>query len=263
MRLPPRRPDADPLAPPPLWPPLLSARGPGGRSAPHAHHAMHFVLCTSGALRARSGHAGRWVEGAGVLTAADALHEIDARGSDVLLVFLDPESQAGAELAGALAGTLRVLAPGERDALLVDGAEPLRLMSAGGDDWVARAARRLGAPATAPARRRVHPRVRKLLRLLAAAEPGEGDPESSLGALAASVGLSPGRLMHVFTASIGIPLRPYLAWLRVQRAAGAIVAGAPLADAAATAGFADAAHMSRTFRRMFGVPPSQLRPQAR
>jgi transcriptional regulator GlxA family with amidase domain len=65
--------------------------------------------------------------------------------------------------------------------------------------------------------------------------------------------------MHVFTSSIGIPLRPYLAWLRVQRAAVDIVSGSPLSDAAQAAGFSDAAHMSRTFRRMLGIPPSLLR----
>jgi transcriptional regulator GlxA family with amidase domain len=102
--------------------------------------------------------------------------------------------------------------------------------------------------------------VRKLLHLLAAADPDEREKESSLESLASSVGISSGRLMHVFTTSIGIPLRPYLAWLRIQRAAGAIAAGAPLTEAAVAAGFADAAHLSRTFRRMFGVPPSQMRP---
>ncbi len=68
--------------------------------------------------------------------------------------------------------------------------------------------------------------------------------------------------MHAFTSSIGIPLRPYLGWLRLQRAAGAIVSNQPLADAAQAAGFADAAHMTRTFQRMFGIPPSALRPPA-
>jgi AraC-like DNA-binding protein len=65
-------------------------------------------------------------------------------------------------------------------------------------------------------------------------------------------------LMHAFTESVGLPLRPYLRWLRVQRAAAAIAAGQPLAQAAASAGFSDAAHMSRTFRDMFGLPPSAL-----
>src|SRR6185437_5285407 len=35
--------------------PLLATRGPGDRSAPHSHHAMHFVLAMSGSRRARAG----------------------------------------------------------------------------------------------------------------------------------------------------------------------------------------------------------------
>jgi AraC-like DNA-binding protein len=101
--------------------------------------------------------------------------------------------------------------------------------------------------------------VRGLLRHLRALPPG-GD--TSLASLAAVVGLSPGRLMHVFTESIGVPLRPYLLWLKLQRAAAAVSTGVPLGEAAHLAGFADAAHMSRTFRRTFGVPPSALRPSA-
>jgi len=66
--------------------------------------------------------------------------------------------------------------------------------------------------------------------------------------------------MHAFTESIGLPLRPYLAWLRLQRAAAGIVSGAPLAQAAVDAGFSDAAHMSRTFRKMLGMAPSMLAP---
>jgi len=50
-----------------------------------------------------------------------------------------------------------------------------------------------------------------------------------------------------------------LAWLRVQQAAIEIVSGNSLSDAALAAGFSDAAHMSRTFRRMLGIPPSSLK----
>ena len=64
--------------------------------------------------------------------------------------------------------------------------------------------------------------------------------------------------MHAFTESVGIPLRPYVRWLRLQRAATAIVTGTPLSLAAAEAGFSDAAHMSRTFKQMFGMTPSAL-----
>jgi AraC-like DNA-binding protein len=238
----------------PVWPPLLATRGPGGSSAGHSHHGMHLVLGLDGPLRVRAGR-GPWQEVAGVLTAPDVLHAIDATQREVLLVFLDPESEAGAALEASLGGPLRELTEAERDALSRD-VDPMSLMQAGGVAWTQRAIEVLGARAI-PSRRTVHPRVRKLLRLLRDLPP---EADTSLPALAAQVDLSPGRLMHAFTESIGIPLRPYLAWLRLQRAAAAVASGVPPGEAAHAAGFADAAHMTRTFRRMMGTPPSRLRP---
>lgn len=216
---------------------------------------MHLILALAGDLRARAGGEGDWAASAGVLTAPDVVHEVDAVGVDVLLVFLDPESDVGAALMGVLRGPIRLIEAGERDALVRE-ADPGAIVRAGGVDWTGRVVQTLGG-APASTGRPMHPRVRKLLRLLRAApDLGEG----SLEGLARAVGLSSGRLMHVFTESIGVPLRPYLLWLKLQRAAVAIVSDAPLTAAAHAAGFADAAHLSRTFRRMFGVTPSALRP---
>jgi AraC-like DNA-binding protein len=242
---------------PPLWPPILAIRAPGSRSATHAHHAMHIMLCMSGELRVRADERARWQSAAGVVTAPDTAHSIDASGVDILLVFLDPESEAGAALRAILSGPWRLVSDAERAQLA--GADPMSIMQANGVEWTRRAAAVLGAPIDR-ARATMHPRVRQLLRHLRALPPG-GD--TSLESLAAQIGLSPGRLMHAFTESIGVPLRPYLLWLKLQRAAAAISAGLPLGDAAHLAGFADAAHMSRTFRRTFGVPPSALRPASR
>ena len=248
----------DPRGELPPWPPLLATRGPGSRSTSHAHHAMHVVACTSGELRFRGAGAARWRRASGVLTAPDVAHEIDARGAEVLIVFLDPESDAGRALRAALRGPIRALSGEERERL-VAGARPEDLMRAQGVEWTARAVEALDGPRPprGGAARPPHPGVRKLLRLLRAMPSGS---DTSLEALARAVSLSPGRLMHAFTASVGIPLRPYLGWLRLQRAAAGIVAGLPLAEAAHAAGFADSAHMTRTFRRMFGVVPSALRP---
>lgn len=216
---------------------------------------MHFVLGLDGDLKTRASPVAPWVGAAGVLTAPDSSHEIDAHGINVLLVFLDPESDVGTALTAVLNGSIRLISDKERTALIRD-AHPMAIMRADGTEWTRHAVETLGAHPL-QARRPVHPRVRKLLRLL---KTGAADT-TSLETLAKAVGLSPGRLMHVFTASIGIPLRPYLAWLKLQRAAGAIASGMPLAEAAHAAGFADAAHMSRTFRRMLGTAPSALRPQ--
>ena len=241
----------------PLWPPLIATTGAGGRSEPHMHHGMHLVLAKEGELAIRVGKERAFRRSAGILTAPDVAHELDASGVDMLLVFLDPESLAGTALREVIAGPLRLLSSKERDALLVD-ASPNDVMRASGVTWASRAVKTLGGRLAA--RSPLHPRVRRLLGVLREM-PADGD--MSLEALADTVGLSQGRLMHVFTESIGVPLRPYLAWLKLQRAAGAIAAGARLVDAAHAAGFADAGHMSRTFRRMLGTSPSALRAASR
>jgi len=237
------------------WPPVLATRGPGSRSELHSHHAMHFILAVEGDISARTSLNGRWLRAAGVLTSPDILHAVDASGVEVVLIFLDPESDAGAMLRPALHGSMRLIDSTERAALLQD-ADPPAFVRGGADEWSRRAASILGLTPS-DSRRAIHPRVRKLLALL---RNGSFEGIVSLDVMAEAVGLSPSRLMHVFTESIGIPLRPYLSWLRLQRAAGAIVSGASLTDAAHAAGYADAAHMSRSFRRMLGVAPSALRP---
>lgn len=247
-----------PLIPPGLraevWPPALATRGPAGPCTWHSHHALRFALALDGELRVRTTRQGKWSRAAGVLTAPDAEHVLDGRGAELLLVFIDPESALGSAFRAAQSGTVRLISDAERRALTLD-VEPRTILRSGAESWANAAARTLGI-ATPPPCRPIHPRVRALLRLLRAGGVGEA---TSLEDLASAVGLSPSRLMHVFTCSVGTPLRPYLAWLRVQHAAIAIVSGEALSDAAHAAGFSDAAHMSRTFRRMLGVAPSLLR----
>jgi AraC-like DNA-binding protein len=80
----------------------------------------------------------------------------------------------------------------------------------------------------------------------------------SLGELAKAVGLSQSRMRHLFSEELGMSFRGYVLWLRIYDALSALGNGASLTDAALSAGFSDAAHFSRTFRRVFGLAPSQL-----
>jgi len=192
--------------------------------------------------------------GPGVLTAPDVAHAVDATGRVVVLAFWDPESVDGASLRATFEGNARLISNDERRALLDRlPEEPGRTDL---DSFMTRARDILAAPTSRP---RLHPRVRTLLRDLR----DEADIDTSLEALAARVSLSPSRLMHVFTESVGIPLRPYVLWVKLQRAATSIVNGVGLTEAAVEAGFADAAHMSRTFKRMFGMTPSSLQRRSR
>ena len=75
--------------------------------------------------------------------------------------------------------------------------------------------------------------------------------------IAEHVGLSEGRLTHLFKEQIGIPIRKYLIWHRINDAIYALLAGKSLTYAAHEAEFADYAHLSRNFTAMFGYSISE------
>jgi AraC-like DNA-binding protein len=80
----------------------------------------------------------------------------------------------------------------------------------------------------------------------------------AIAELARHACLSQSRLIHLFTEQVGIPIRRYVLWLRLMTAIQFAVQGKSLTDAAHSAGFSDSAHLSRTFRRMYGNTLSGL-----
>jgi AraC-like DNA-binding protein len=233
-----------------LWPAALFVWGPGEMSSSHSHHSVQLILALQGRLRARPRRGVRWRSCSGVFVAPGAVHEVDARGATVLIGFMDPESELAAPLVHRFGSTM-VTVP---DAVVAQWrqalGEPQALDARHVEAWVRSELLNESHP------RRIHPRVRRVLQFLR--QQGLEQDDTSLERLAQIAELSPSRLMHVFTESLGIPLRPYLLWLRVQGAAGALVAGHTVTEAAHLVGFADAAHLTRTFRRTLGTTPSEL-----
>lgn len=85
----------------------------------------------------------------------------------------------------------------------------------------------------------------------------------SVASLAQQVGLSTSRLANLFKEQIGIPIRRYRLWYRLFLSTQRIACGASVTEAALEAGFADAAHFTRTYRSILGIQPSALtRPRA-
>lgn len=71
--------------------------------------------------------------------------------------------------------------------------------------------------------------------------------------VAESLFLSESRFLHLFREQMGIAWRPFLLWHRMICAINAIIKGSSITNAAHTAGFSDGAHLSRTFRSLFGM----------
>ncbi len=227
--------------------------GPAGDTTPHAHHALQVSVGLDAPFRLRHG-TGRWREYEAAIVPADVSHQLDGGWTNLLLLYLEPESGEGhpwlpgsrkriqaldPDATSAIRGAVRKFvssSPHEVDVMSVyDGLLP---------------SAHLGSAPRAPLDARVAQAVRRLR--------ASRDARRSLLDLASEAGLSPSRFRHVFRREIGMSAQSYVVWLRIYEACAALARGASLTDAAYQAGFSDAAHFTRTFRRTFGLAPSQL-----
>ncbi len=98
-------------------------------------------------------------------------------------------------------------------------------------------------------------RIEKLLTNLDQCLPGDCHKPIGWRAdeVASQLSLSESRFLHLFSEKMGIAWRPYLLWRRTICAVGAITKGLSATEAAHVAGFSDSAHLSRTFRSLFGM----------
>ncbi|MFL6647001.1 MAG: helix-turn-helix domain-containing protein [Sulfurifustaceae bacterium] len=233
-----------------LWPAALVVWGPGSTSSVHAHHCIQLILALRCTMRARGGPGQRWRRCGAVLVKPDTPHEVIAGNYTVLIAFVERESPLGAALLARVPAGLNVIPPRDVSRWRRALGDAATLDDARVEPWLRSELLRNAAPPT------MHPRIQRVLRIL---REGPVDPaDTSIEQLAKLAGLSPSRFRHAFTESLGIPPRPYLLWLRLQKAAGALATGQTVTEAAYAAGFADAAHLSRTFRRMLGAAPREL-----
>jgi AraC-like DNA-binding protein len=82
-----------------------------------------------------------------------------------------------------------------------------------------------------------------------------GDP-LSLEQMASEVHMSKCHLVRCFQNAIGVPPHRYRTLLRLQRARRLLESGLSVAEVADATGFADAPHLTRSFREWLGVSPA-------
>ncbi|MCC5811620.1 MAG: helix-turn-helix transcriptional regulator [Ectothiorhodospiraceae bacterium] len=101
-------------------------------------------------------------------------------------------------------------------------------------------------------------RVRRALQIMGQDLSGR----MTLEDVAARVYLSPTRLVHLFKRETGLTFRRYRLWVRVMVGVNVLGHEEPmpvtLTRLALTVGFADLAHLSRTFRQNFGLRPTSV-----
>lgn len=231
----------------------------------HAHHAIQIVIAIDGEIAVKE-DGDDWRAGRGVIVRQDVPHAFDGRGAIGGMLFVDPESSEGRWLGSGLRESVTVVSDARLDpcaAALMAFVEQRRAsvdatIAANIDatidigDTLRRCVLSLcpGAPPT----RHPDERITKVRAAIRASD----DLRVSLEDAAAMACLSPSRFAHLFREQVGLPFRRYLLWRKLARAMVTIGRERTIAAAAHASDFADAAHLTRTFYQMFGMPPSAL-----
>lgn len=183
---------------------------------------------------------------AAAICAPGAQRSVDATEVPFLSLNLEPESQTGQHLESLVAR--RAVLPVERGLLSACDMAMVAMLEGrldGAQEWQLCDRMVLALSGrSSRAERGLDPRVREVAEHLRNSLPSDIEA----GPLAQRVNLSPTRLTHLFSDQVGLPMSRFLLWAKMRRAATMIQSGKTLTEIAHVCGFADSAHLTRTFR---------------
>ncbi len=244
-----------------LWQEQALFLGQAASTSLHESPAIKICIAIDGEIKLRTSEHESWKGFQAAIIAPGQIHAIDCNQSTIAMLVLVPEAEMAQPLAPIFTRNgMSAIRPSvvkgllplfeefaeldcydvETDKLCLSMVDRIRA-----DNQI-----QLHKQSNSP----LDPRVVTSIEQLRS----ENKNATSVKEIAANVALSESRFSHLFSEQLGVPVRRYLLWLRLREAMHLLAAGASLTKTAHEAGFADSAHLTRTFRGMLGIAPSSL-----
>lgn len=219
----------------------------------HQHHAVQLVITLNKPFELLCNS--RTAKYTGVIIPADLPHQIQPGEGHHITILLEPETSTARSLGNKFQLNQAPIAlPEDNTQRFVDGFrrslnEPLTHHQA--MSLTRQLLTDLSGPLVlAP----IDGRVKQAIEILRQHQKADKFNSEIFDAIP----LSKSRLAHLFVEQTGIPMRRYLLWVKIQSVVETILSGKTLTESAQMAGFSDLAHLSRTFKNMFGINLSRL-----
>src|SRR5215831_202640 len=242
-----------------LWQDQALFIGRASETSLHSSPGIKICISLEGVFGLRTNARAPWQSFCSAMIAPGQIHAIDGRGKQIALLIIAPEARMAQPLAPIYTRqSISELKPGivqEMFSLFgnfnqADGIEidPFSICQ-----QMLKSIRKPLVPIV-DSESILDPRVSRTVELLRE----ETERAFSIGEIAAHVDLSESRFSHLFSDQLRVSPRRYLLWLRLREALQLLSGGASVTYAAHGAGFADSAHLARTFRGMLGISATSL-----
>lgn len=225
---------------------LLATRGLV--TDPHSHYAVSILVTMQSSFQlVTKDH--KTIQTEGIIISPNFFHRLEASETEILVIQLDPKSDEYKRI--EMNGSYMLLSHDtiQKIQTIADPLFEKELNCATAREIYDQILSLLGSNL---AKRSLDPRIEFAIDRIKKALPNS----IHLSELSKETGISKDRFMHLFKEKMGIPLRQYLLWQRLHIAARLLQSGENLTTASHAAGFSDQSHLSRTFKKMFGVKPS-------
>jgi AraC-like DNA-binding protein len=219
----------------------------------HSHPVVQLVLGTKCGFLSKDNE-GDWIEKKGLLIAPNYFHECDASNVHILSIDIDPDSILGEFILNKQLSNEQILDYSSKELEQFDFEGFSKKLADG--DWkgIRTQIENFFSFQKSEIDSLKDDRIESILSFISENIDGKITTEK----MQEVAFLSESRMLHLFKEKMGLPIRNYILWYRLKIVFEQLIAGYPLTDAAYKAGFADQAHLTRTFTKMVGVPPSVL-----
>jgi AraC family transcriptional regulator len=214
--------------------------------ASHQHHAMQITFGLECSVVLDTFDREITLEGEAVFVPSDVRHRLDSQGGSTLNILIHTESLLGQRLKQQFGVAPCILPARVRPSIKWEGMTCALMQEHLQTIW----ATYLSAMADSDIPvNTIDERIARAVHMIQ----NLAWVKLSVHDIAQQVHLSPSRFMYLFRRDTGVSFRRYMLWWRLIQAAQSIMSGASFTDAAHHTGFADAAHLTRTFKQMFGM----------
>ncbi len=238
-----------------FWAGYLMYLGRVADNSEHMHHALQVIVDRDGLFRLRVDESS--IECGGVVIGPDRSHQLLSSNDSQVHLYIDREAAVAKAIASRHLGEGHVkILDGDllkRLRCCIDAAGNFLGSCGQANEVCRRIVTELGGYAK-HAGMTIDPRIEAAVQLI---KENYLTRKVYLAELARHAGLSQSHLMHMFSEQIGIPPRRYVLWQRLMTAFLFAVQGKSLTESAHSAGFSDSAHLSRTYKRMYGLTLSE------